>query len=154
MATEYPYEIRVRWSGGPDSGTRSHEAYPRAHEITAAGPPPIPGSADVGAFRGDADRWNPEQLLTAAVAQAHLLWYLHLCTADGVVVTSYEDTATGLLVEGDTDHVGEVVLRPRVTVADPATAERARALHAVAVERSFVANSVRFPVRVEAHVTA
>jgi organic hydroperoxide reductase OsmC/OhrA len=43
-------------------------------------PRPIAGSSD-STFRGDAARWNPEQLLLAALAQCHMLSYLHACAA-------------------------------------------------------------------------
>ncbi|NGN64992.1 OsmC family peroxiredoxin [Streptomyces sp. A7024] len=157
MTTEFPYDITVTWTGDRGSGTSGHEGYARDHTVTAPGPhTPIAGSADTGAFRGDAARWNPEQLLTAAVAQCHLLWYLHLCAAEGVVVTSYEDHARGLLSErgGEPDHFSEVALRPRVRVADPAMVDMATKLHDAAREKCFVTNSVRFPVRVQPIVSA
>ncbi|MFC7220063.1 OsmC family protein [Streptomyces polyrhachis] len=152
---EYPYDIRVTWTGDLGTGTSAHAAYSRDHEVRAARPPPLAGSADTGTFRGDRARWNPEQLLTAAVAQAHLLWYLHLCAAHGVTVLSYEDRATGVLTEGgEADHFREVVLRPRVVVADSQTLAQAHDLHEQALEQSFAVHSVRFPVRVEPHVTS
>jgi len=46
------------------------------------------------------------------------------------------------------------VLRPRVTVADAAMAEKAVALHGEASEKCFIASSVNFPVRHEPSVTA
>lgn len=115
-----------------------------------AGPTPIAGSSDP-AFRGDPGRWNPEQLLTASLAQCHLLWYLHLCAAAGVVVTAYTDDASGTMVE-DADGGGrftEVILRPRVLVAAPGMAGQAAALHRAAHEKCFIAASVAFPVRHE-----
>ena len=43
----------------------------------------------------------------------------------------------------------EVVLRPRVTVADASMTDAATAAHAQAHEWCFIANSVNFPVRHE-----
>ena len=57
------------------------------------------GSSDPH-FRGDATRWNPEQLLMAALAQCHLLWYLHLCADAGVTVVEYRDEAEGTMILG------------------------------------------------------
>src|SRR6266540_3868554 len=114
MARTHTYELTVTWTGDRGTGTSGYRAYSRAHEVTAAGRPPLPGSSDP-TFRGDPDRWNPEQLLVAALAQCHLLWYLHLCAEAGVVVTGYTDTPTGLMAEDD-DGGGrftEVTLRPR-----------------------------------------
>jgi organic hydroperoxide reductase OsmC/OhrA len=146
----HSYRVEVRWTGDRGVGTASYRRYGRANEVHAPGRPPIAGSADP-AFRGEADRWNPEQLLVAALSQCHLLWYLHLSADAGVVVTGYTDDATGTMV---TDASGggrftEVVLRPRVEVADPAMIDTAAGLHERANELCFIANSVAFPVRHE-----
>ncbi len=155
MARTHTYELTVTWTGDRGTGTSGYRAYSRAHEVTAAGRPPLPGSSDP-TFRGDPDRWNPEQLLVAALAQCHLLWYLHLCAEAGVVVTGYTDTPTGLMAEDD-DGGGrftEVTLRPRVTVAAADSVGRAVELHGTAHRMCFIANSVNFPVHHEPVVSA
>jgi len=84
-----------------------------------------------------------------------MLSYLHVCATAGVVVTGYEDAPYGLMAE-TTDgggHFTEVVLSPRVTVAEPAMADAAQALHEEASEKCFIASSVNFPVRHEPTVT-
>lgn len=150
---EHGYRVTVTWTGNRGQGTASYRGYDRGHEVTADGPPAIPGSSDPS-FRGDPARWNPEQLLVAALAQCHMLWYLHLAAEAGVVVTGYTDEASGTMV---TDGTGggrftEVVLRPRVELAEAGMAQRARDLHERAHELCFVANSVAFPVRHEPSV--
>jgi organic hydroperoxide reductase OsmC/OhrA len=85
-----------------------------------------------------------------------MLWYLHLCADAGVVVDTYEDEASGAMAVG-ADGGGaftEVVLRPRVTVATEEMLEAALNAHRRAHELCFVANSVNFPVRHEAAVSA
>ena len=114
----------------------------------------IAGSSDP-AFRGDPARWNPEELLLASVSACHKLWYLHFCAVSGVVVTDYVDHAEGTMVtepEGD-GRFTEIVLKPQVTIGagDAALAEK---LHHDAHEKCFIANSVNFPIRCEAAVTA
>ena len=84
--------LRLRWTGDRGVGTASYTAYARDHEITAPGKPAIAGSSDPR-FRGDATRWNPEELLLGAISACHQLWYLHLCAEAGVVVTAYVDDA-------------------------------------------------------------
>ncbi|NEA28553.1 OsmC family protein [Actinomadura bangladeshensis] len=147
----HKYEVSVAWTGNTGSGTSSYRAYERAHEVRAEGKPPVPGSSDPG-FRGDPARWNPEELLVASLSQCHMLWFLHLCAVEKLVVTGYEDNPQGVMVETP-DGGGrfeEVVLRPRVTLADPGQADRAAELHEKAHELCFIANSVNFPVRHEA----
>jgi organic hydroperoxide reductase OsmC/OhrA len=148
-ASRHTYRTQVRWTGNRGTGTSSYRDYDRAHEVTSGARPPIPGSSDP-AFRGDAARWSPEELLVASLSQCHMLWYLHLCAVAGVVVTAYEDEAEGAMAAGDRGGRFErVVLRPVVTLADPAAEERARALHDDAHAACFIASSVAFPVEHE-----
>ena len=98
-------------------------------------------------FRGDADRWNPEELLVAALSQCHLLSFLHAAADSGVVVVDYSDTATGTLrTEGTGGRMTGVVLRPVVTVAEPEMAGKCAALHDRSHADCFICGSVNFPV--------
>lgn len=146
MEREHTYEVAVRWTG--DGGTTNYRTYDRAHDVDAAGKPTIKGSADP-AFRGDPQRWNPEELLVAALSQCHMLSYLAVCALSGVVVTGYQDKALGRMREtgGGSGHFVEVVLNPVVTVADESMVEKAIALHERAHAICYIANSVNFPVR-------
>ena len=147
MSATHSYELSLRWTGNTGSGTSSYRAYSREHEIRAVGKPVIAGSSDP-AFRGDSQRWNPEELLVAALSQCHMLWYLHLAVDAGVVVTAYADTPLGVMVENPdgSGEFTEVLLRPSVTVADGGMRERAEALHDDAEKLCFIARSVNFPV--------
>jgi organic hydroperoxide reductase OsmC/OhrA len=71
----HTYTVTVDWSGDRGAGTADYNAYGREHRLRAAGKPDIAGSSDP-AFRGDAARWNPEELLVASVSACHQLWYL------------------------------------------------------------------------------
>ena len=87
----------------------------------------------------------------AALAQCHLLAFLHAAAVAGVVVTSYEDAATGSMVtSGNGGHMTSVVLHPVVTVASADMVEQVAALHDTAHADCFIANSVNFPVSHEA----
>ena len=155
MTRTHDYEVSVRWTGDRGSGTSGYRDYDRDHLVEAPGRPPIAGSSDPS-FRGARDRWNPEQLLVAALSQCHMLWFLHLAALAGVVVTGYEDDASGTMAEAP-DGGGrftEVVLRPRVTLADPARADAAAKLHHEAHTKCFIAQSVAFPVRHEPAVAS
>ncbi len=155
MVRNHRYAVTVTWTGNRGTGTSGYRDYDRSHEISADGPPVIAGSSDP-AFRGDPARWNPEQALTAALSQCHLLWYLHLCAEAGVTVLAYDDAASGTMTES-ADGGGrftEVVLRPRVVVASASMIEDAMALHGQAHAKCFIANSVNFPVRHEPVVKA
>jgi len=152
---QHRYEISVSWTGNLGEGTKQYKGYSRNHEIVIAGKPVLPGSSDPS-FRGDAARYNPEELLVASLSTCHMLWYLHLCSENAVVVQEYSDAAYGVMDErpdGSGRFVG-VMLRPAVTIAAESDLEKAMALHAEAHRKCFIANSVNFPVRHEPSVTA
>ncbi|MBD7957089.1 OsmC family protein [Microbacterium sp. Sa4CUA7] len=150
MFGEHRYLVQTQWTGDHGTGTSGYRDYDRSVTITIAGKPTLEASADKP-FRGDRTKWNPEDLLLAALSECHLLSYLHACVQVGVVVTDYRDEASGVMVEDGRGGGAfrEVVLRPQVTVADPSMAVAALAAHAQAHEWCFIANSVNFPVRHE-----
>lgn len=149
MDADHLFLASLTWTGNRGTGTSATRAYGRDHVVSVAGKPDIRGSA-ARVFHGDVDRWNPEEMLIAALAQCHLLSYLYVAVQNGIVVESYEDAAEGTLVTTP-DGGGrfrEVVLRPVVTISagDP---ELAASLHAEANRLCFIAASVAFPVRHE-----
>lgn len=147
MKLEHRYEIDVQWTGNRGEGTSGYKSYGRDHTVSAEGKHSIEGSAD-RAFFGDTDRWNPEELLLAALSQCHMLSYLAEAARAGVVVMGYTDHATGMMEQTNDGggHFTSAVLRPKVTIADPAQAELAASLHAPAAAKCFIAASVNFPV--------
>jgi len=143
----HQYTVAVTWTGNRGTGTSGYRDYGRDHEIAAAGKPMIPGSSDP-AFRGDPERWNPEEMLVASVSTCHQLWYLHLAATAGITVVAYEDRPVGTMAE-DANGSGRfttVTLHPAVTILPGDDAAKAKALHHDAHEMCFVANSVNFPV--------
>jgi organic hydroperoxide reductase OsmC/OhrA len=150
MGKEHHYLTRLRWTGNRGEGTSNYRSYDRDHVLSAGGKPEIAGSSDP-AFRGNPDRYNPEELLVASLSSCHLLWYLHLCAVNGVVVVDYEDSAAGIMQEAEngSGRFSAVILRPVVTVREAGMRERAMALHHEANQYCFIANSVNFPVRHE-----
>jgi organic hydroperoxide reductase OsmC/OhrA len=155
MAKKHRYSVTVEWTGNTGTGTSGYRSYGRQHEIsTGTEKPPIPGSSDPS-FRGDAARWNPEELLVASLSACHELWYLHLCAEAGIVVVAYVDNAEGVMEEtpDGSGHFERVLLRPRVKVIPGSDTAKARALHHAAHEKCFIANSVNFPVQLEPEIS-
>mgnify|MGYP001497761398 CR=1 FL=1 len=149
MDADHRFVASLAWTGNRGSGTSGFRAYGRDHVLSVPGKPDLLASA-ARVFHGDADRWNPEEQLIGALAGCHLLSYLYVAVANGVVVEAYEDAAEGTLTTTP-DGGGrftEVVLRPVVTISagDPAVALR---LHEDAHRLCFIASSVNFPVRHE-----
>lgn len=152
---EHRYALTSTWTGDSGTGTSGYREYRRDVTIEIEGKPDLLASADKP-FRGDPSRWNPEDMLLASLSQCHLLSYLHACVTAGVVVVGYRDQATGMMRE---DGAGggafvEVVLHPQVVVAESSMVDAAERAHAQANEWCFIANSMNFPVRHVATVTA
>jgi organic hydroperoxide reductase OsmC/OhrA len=154
MAKTHRYAVTVKWTGNSGAGTSGYKNYQRRHEILGEGEkPPILGSSDP-TFRGDATRWNPEELLVASLSACHKLWYLHLCATAGLVVVEYIDHAEGFMEEtpDGSGRFVRAILRPEVTVAAGSDMKKARELHAEAHAKCFIANSVNFPVEHEPQI--
>lgn len=143
---EHHYVTTIKWTGNQGSGTSDYRAYSREHVLEIQGKPPVPCSSDP-VFFGDATRYNPEELLVAALSACHMLWYLRLSADRGIVVVNYVDNAVGTMKEtaNGSGHFTTVVLKPQIKIAtgDIKVAEE---LHVAANKMCFIANSVNFPV--------
>jgi len=149
MAKEHTYRINIEWTGNRGEGTVNYTGYDRSHRIRISNKIPIEASSDP-AFRGDASKYNPEELLLASLSSCHMLWYLHLCSDNGIVVVEYKDDAVGTMAETTLGgHFTEVILRPLVTITDSSKIEKANELHHEANKKCFIANSCNFPVKHE-----
>jgi organic hydroperoxide reductase OsmC/OhrA len=147
---EHHYNAHLIWGGNRGDGTTTYAGYGRQHRILVEGKPELQATADV-AFRGDADKLNPEDLFLASIASCHMLSYLAVCAKYGINVLAYEDKATGTMKEDGKGggRFEEVVLHPVVTIADAAHIERATKLHERAHDLCFIANSCSVPIRHE-----
>ena len=147
MNNKHHYKSTTKWTGNTGSGTSNYRNYERSYSILMEGKTEILGSSDP-AFRGDTTKHNPEDLLLASLSSCHMLWYLHLCAEAGVIVTAYEDEATGVMLEtaNGGGHFTKITLNPHVTVSENTMFEKANSLHKKANELCFIANSVNFPV--------
>ncbi|MBC7566795.1 MAG: OsmC family protein [Pedobacter sp.] len=151
MSKEHQYTTNLVWTGNKGSGTMDYRSYERSYVISIALKPDILGSSD-SAFMGDKTRHNPEDLLVSSISSCHMLWYLHLCSQNGIVVLDYKDEAIGKMteVESGSGHFTEVKLFPIVTITDESQIQLAKSLHENANKMCFIANSCNFPVLHEA----
>ena len=96
MSNQHHYSLTLKWTGNKGSGTSAYTAYERSHIVSVANKPDLLCSSDAS-FRGDKTKYNPEELLVASLSSCHMLWYLHLCSEAGIVVTEYTDNAKGTM---------------------------------------------------------
>jgi organic hydroperoxide reductase OsmC/OhrA len=140
------HHVRLTWDKGDAPFT--YNDYPRNHALSFKHGQETMIASAAAAYKGDATKADPEDLLVAALSSCHMLSFLAIATKKKVTVTSYEDEATGFL-ENDKGvlWMTHVILRPAVTCN--ADAETLAEIHHLAHEACFIANSVKTEVRVE-----
>ncbi|UOB17049.1 OsmC family protein [Abyssalbus ytuae] len=147
MNREHNYSLTVHWTGNSGKGTSGYKEFERSHVISTTNKPDILGSSDP-AFRGDPFKYNPEELLIASISACHMLWYLHLCSEAGIIITGYSDKPTGIMIEtkDGNGRFKEVSLNPAITISESSMIPKASKLHQRANELCFIANSLTFKV--------
>jgi organic hydroperoxide reductase OsmC/OhrA len=148
MSHQHNYKLKTVWKGNSGTGTSNIKKYDRSHTVTVEGKPELNLTTD-NPFVGDKSKLNPEDLLVAAIASCHMLSYLYVCAMEGVNITSYEDNATGIMIEKASGGGAfqEVTLNPTFTVSESSMIEKAISLHHQAHEICYIANSVNFEVK-------
>lgn len=142
------YKIKVEWTGNEGKGTLNYKSYNRNHTIIGDEKyNEILASSDPS-FLGDKSRYNPEDLFLSSLSACHMLWYLHLCSVNKIIVTSYIDNATGIMEESKngSGKFKEVTLNPIVIIKNKELEEKAINLHSEANRMCFIANSCNFKI--------
>lgn len=129
--------------------------YSRAHQWRFDGGAVVAASSAPQVVRlpfSDPSAVDPEEAFVASLASCHMLFFLSLAAAQGLVVDSYEDQALGLMAKNPAGRTAMTVvtLRPRVVFAgrQPTAAELSD-LHHRSHEECFIASSVKTDVRCE-----
>jgi organic hydroperoxide reductase OsmC/OhrA len=129
--------------------------YSRRHEISFDGGAAVAGSSSpdvVPAPMSDPAGIDPEEMLVAAVASCHMLWFLDLARRAGLDVAAYRDTAEGEMgrIAPGRTAITRITLRPDIAFNGRAPdAAALAALHHAAHERCFIANSLNSEIVVE-----
>ena len=148
MTHEHQYKLTAVWHGNKGEGTKNIRVYDRSHTISIDGKPTLQLTTDNLAV-GDPSKLNPEDLLVSAIASCHMLSYLYVCALEGIIITSYIDYATGIMIEKESGggSFKEVTLHPICEVADESLITKAIELNNIANEICYIANSVNFEVK-------
>ena len=139
---ELPHRYAVQATARTDGEVR----------LSAAGLPPL-ASAAPREFEGPGDRWSPETLLVAAVADCFVLSFRAVARASKLDWASLDCDAEGVLdrAEGKLRFTA-LNLRARLVVPRGSDAERARRLIEKAERSCLVSSSLLAPVHLEASV--
>lgn len=145
----HTYTSKITWDGNLGEGTKAYDAYSRNFLVDINGKQTMHCSSDV-LFRGDGSKYNPEDFLLMSISSCHMLWYLHYCADNGIIVTAYEDTIYG---DMEIAPVGgkfiSITLKPIVTITDENKIELAKQLHHEANKSCFIANTLNIAVNHE-----
>jgi len=147
MSKQHHYTLKINWTGNTGEGTLDYSAYERSHDLKITGKKKISCSSD-SPFRGDKTKHNPEDMLLYSLAACHMLWYLHLCADEGIIVLDYQDDAEAKMIQttNGSGYFTEACLHPKVLVKEASMLKRATELHKKANSFCFIANSIKFPV--------
>jgi organic hydroperoxide reductase OsmC/OhrA len=145
------HHAAVRWKR--TSADFSYDTYNRAHEIRFKNGDIVVAASSAPAFKGDAERVDPEEAFVASLSSCHMLTFLAICARKRLAVDSYDDDAVGMLEKRADGKLwmGHVVLRPRIRFAPGVTVgkETLNEIHHLSHEECFIANSVKTDVKVE-----
>ena len=145
----------VRWKR--TSADFTYDTYNRAHEVQFKNGAIKLLASSAPAFRGDADRVDPEEAFVASLSACHMLTFLAICARKRLTVEAYEDDAVGHLEKGDGGKLwmAHATLRPRVRFAQGTQIDDATLadIHHKSHEECFIANSVKTDVAVEPQVS-
>ena len=146
---KHKYLVNVEWTGNTGLGTKNYKSYEREHLINVKGKYSNIAASSDPSFMGDKERYNPEELFLSSIASCHMLWYLHLCSANNIVVNEYIDKAKGVMVEEEngSGRFTEVTLSPKVIIENIDKEELAKELHSEANKMCFIANSCNFTIK-------
>lgn len=147
MSKTQKYQLNLDWKGNRGAGTMTYTSYDRDFITQASSKHPILGASHP-AFRGNKERYCPEELLLASLSSCHMLWYLHMCAAHEVVVLDYKDTPTMEMEmkEFGNGDIQSATLSPVIRIASAKDKDLAVQLHQKAHESCFIAKSINFEI--------
>ena len=148
------YTATVSWQR-QEGAVFTDQKYSRAHQWRFDGGAVVAGSSSPHVVRlpfSDPSAVDPEEAFVASLSSCHMLFFLSLAAAKGLVIDSYEDQALGVMAKNEAGRTAMTVvtLRPKVVFAgrQPTAAELSD-LHHRSHEECFIASSVKTDVRCE-----
>ena len=140
------------------------QTYPHRYQVTAAGLPegdvelrsarlPVLSTASPAEFDGPGDRWSPETLLVASIADCYILTFRAVARASGLAWTSLQCDVRGTLDRVDrTPQFTAVAIRAHLVVPDGVGEELARRVLDKSERACLITNSLKANVQLEATV--
>jgi organic hydroperoxide reductase OsmC/OhrA len=151
----HEYRATVSWTREAEAKF-TDQRYSRGHSWAFDGGITVPASSSPLSVRlpySVAAAVDPEEALVAAVSSCHMLTFLYVAAKQGFVVDAYRDAAVGEMTKNERGKlwVSRVILSPAITFSGEKrpTAEHFDALHHLAHEECYIANSVKSEIVVK-----
>ncbi|MGL4768545.1 MAG: OsmC family protein [Formosimonas sp.] len=149
------YTATAAWTRHADEAFIDNQ-YSRVHELRFDNGLALKTSSSVHvvpAPQSDETAVDPEELFVASLSSCHMLWFLGIAAKKRFCVDSYVDHAFGEMSKNEAGKMAMtlVMLRPQVIFSgerQPSAAQIA-AMHHLAHEECFIANSVNTKVLCE-----
>lgn len=147
---EHRFAATLRWLPDRAENQADPGSYSRNAVVSISGHADVETTAATG-FGGGSDRWNPEELLLAAISQCHMLSFLYEATRLGVEIHGYEDSATASMeYKGGGGAMTEA--RLSLSVKTDAASELVAEISQNAEKYCVLRSSVNFPIIVTTSV--
>ena len=140
-ATSHFYETAIEWKGRKDLS------------VNAPGLPSIVGGAPPE-FQGREGVWAPEHLFVASLNSCYVLALLAIAEFSKVPLVSCTANAKGRLekVKGSGFQIVEIIVKPKVVLANASDLSRMPRILEKAKENCFVSNSIKTTIVIEPEI--
>ena len=135
MGERHVYKTSVSWL----EKRRGNLSAPGLPDLTVATPPEFP--------EGIPGIWSPEHLYVAAVEVCTMTTFLAIAANSKFEFISYSSEAEGILEQLETGYeITEITIRPTITVAAEAQADKAKRLIEKSERHCLISNSMKTKV--------
>ncbi|MGY5352618.1 OsmC family protein [Wenyingzhuangia sp. IMCC45533] len=145
MSNIHKYKVDLLWKGSVVTNKRFK--YDKTYQIDFTNnKPSIIGSADA-VFHGNADLYNPEEMLLSALSSCHMMSFFYLCSINQTEISGYRDSPEGILKvnANGSGQFESVTLQPTITCKN-GEIDLIQELFFKAKEYCFIARSCNFDV--------
>lgn len=140
----HQYKVNLNWNGERKGEMASPDL---DQKIEVATPPEFPG--------GVKGIWSPEHLFTAAVNSCFMTTFLAIAENSGLKYLSFTCYSEGILDQVDGKYLmTEVLLRPKLKLADLEDKEKAEKVLSKAERACLISNSIKSTTKVVSEITA
>lgn len=141
MDKAYYYDTKVKWN----DGRIGEVSEPTLETIKVATPPEFP--------KGVPNIWSPEHLFVASVNVCLMTTFTAIAENSKLDFTDYECDGKGKLEKVDGKFViSEIVLKPKITVNDDKSIERAERIIKKSEAVCLISNSVKTEIKLEPEI--